>query len=175
MRPFQALKESLALLTPREKRYLGVAIIIQIFIGLVDLAALALIAAFGSLGASYVSGFALPTQVRTLIDRIGLASFETKELLIIFALATAFLFVFRSVSSLILTRKIYLYLANRQARISVDLAKRLSGTSYAWIKKKDTNELIYALTDGVNALMLGVISNFIVVLGEVIFLLLILS
>ena len=175
MRPLQALKESLALLTSREKGYLGVVIIIQIFIGLVDLAALALIAAFGSLGASYVSGFALPAQIRTLIDRIGLSSYGTKDLLIIFALATAFLFVFRSVSSLMLTRRIYLFLANRQTRISVDLAKRLSGTSYTWIKRKDTNELIYALTDGVSALMLGVISNFMIIIGEVFFLLLILT
>ncbi len=175
MRPFQALKESLGLLTSREKGYLGVVIVIQIFIGLVDLAALALIAAFGSLGATYVSGFALPAQIQTLINRIGLGSYSTKELLIVFALATAFLFVFRSVSSLILTRRIYLYLANRQTRISVDLAKRLSGTSYTWIKRKDTNELIYALTDGVGALMLGVISNFMVVVGEVFFLMLILA
>lgn len=175
MRPLQALRESLALLTSREKGYLGVVIIIQIFIGLVDLAALALIAAFGSLGASYVSGFALPAQIRTLIDRIGLSSYATKDLLVVFALATAFLFVFRSISSLILTRKIYLYLANRQTRISVDLAKRLSGTSYTWVKRKDTNELIYALTDGVGALMLGVISNFMVVVGEVFFLMLILT
>lgn len=174
MRPFQALKESIALLTPREKSYLVVVIIIQVFIGLVDLAALALIAAFGSLGATYVSGFALPEAIRTLIDRIGLGSYSVKELLVIFALATAFLFVFRSVSSLILTRRIYLYLANRQTRISVDLAKRLSGASFTWIKRKDTNELIYALTDGVGALMLGIISSFMIVVGEVFFLILIL-
>ena len=174
MRPIEALKESIALLTSREKRYLVVVIIIQIFIGLVDLAALAMIAAFGSLGATYVSGFALPAQIQTLIDRIGLGSYSVKELLVIFALTTAFLFVFRSVSSLILTRRIYLYLANRQTRISVDLAKRLSGTSFTWIKRRDTNELIYALTDGVGALMLGIISSFMIIVGEVFFLILIL-
>ena len=174
MRPSQALKESIALLTPREKRYLIVVIIIQIFIGLVDLAALAMIAAFGSLGATYVSGFALPVQIQTLIDRVGLGGYQVKELLVIFALATAFLFVFRSVSSLILTRRIYLYLANRQTRISVELAKRLSSASFTWIKRKDTNELIYALTDGVGALMLGIISSFMIIVGELFFLLLIL-
>ncbi|MGA1279752.1 MAG: hypothetical protein ACO3YA_05560, partial [Candidatus Nanopelagicaceae bacterium] len=174
MRPIEALRESIALLTSREKRYLIVVIIIQIFIGLVDLAALAMIATFGSLGATYVSGFALPAQVQTLIDRIGLGSYSVKELLVISALTTAFLFVFRSVSSLILTRRIYLYLANRQTRISVDLAKRLSGTSFTWIKRRDTNELIYALTDGVGALMLGIISSFMIIVGEVFFLMLIL-
>ncbi|MGA1610026.1 MAG: ABC transporter ATP-binding protein [Candidatus Nanopelagicaceae bacterium] len=174
MRPIEALRESIALLTSREKRYLIVVIIIQIFIGLVDLAALAMIATFGSLGATYVSGFALPAQVQTLIDRIGLGSYSVKELLVISALTTAFLFVFRSVSSLILTRRIYLYLANRQTRISVDLAKRLSGTSFTWIKRRDTNELIYALTDGVGALMLGIISSFMIIVGEVFFLILIL-
>ncbi len=174
MRPYQALRESISLLTSREKRYLIIVIIIQIFIGLVDLLALAMIAAFGSLGASYVSGFALPRQIQTLIDRVGLGSYETKELLVFFALATAFLFVFRSVSSLILTRRIYLFLANRQTRISVDLAKRLSGASFSWIKRKDTNELIYALTDGVGALMLGIISSFMIIVGEVFFLVLIL-
>ena len=174
MRPSQALRESIALLTPREKRYLIIVIIIQIFIGLVDLAALAMIATFGSLGATYVSGFALPAQIQTLIDRVGLGGYQVKELLVIFALATAFLFVFRSVSSLILTRRIYLYLANRQTRISVELAKRLSGASFTWIKRKDTNELIYALTDGVGALMLGIISSFMIIVGELFFLLLIL-
>jgi ABC-type multidrug transport system fused ATPase/permease subunit len=174
VRPYQALRESISLLTSREKRYLIIVIIIQIFIGLVDLLALAMIAAFGSLGASYVSGFALPRQIETLIERVGLSAFETRELLILFAFATAFLFVFRSISNLILTRRIYLYLANRQTRISVDLAKRLSGASFAWIKRKDTNELIYALTDGVGSLLNGVISSFMIITGEIFFLILIL-
>jgi ABC-type multidrug transport system fused ATPase/permease subunit len=174
MTPFDVLKAGLRLLHPRERAYLGVVVIIQIFIGLIDLVALACVAALGSLGASYVSGFALPQSVRSLIDNLGLGDIATQQLLIIIALATGFLFVFRSAATLILTRRIALFLANRQTRISVELAKKISTTSYAWLKRRDLNEVIYATTDGVGALMLGVIGSFMSVLGEAFFLVLIL-
>ncbi|MBM3720148.1 MAG: ABC transporter ATP-binding protein, partial [Actinobacteria bacterium] len=174
MTPFEVLKAGLRLLNPRERAYLGVVVVIQIFIGLIDLVALALVAALGSLGATYVSGFALPQSIRNVIETLGLGDVATQQILVIIALATGFLFVFRSAATLILTRRIALFLANRQTRISVELAKKISTTSYAWLKRRDLNEVIYATTDGVYSLMLGVIGNFMNVLGEAFFLVLIL-
>jgi ABC-type multidrug transport system fused ATPase/permease subunit len=174
MTPFEVLKAGLRLLNPRERAYLLVVVVIQIFIGLIDLVALALVAALGSLGASYVSGFALPQSIKRIIEAVGLGDVQTQQLLVIVALATGFLFVFRSAATLILTRRIALFLANRQTRISVELAKKISTTSYAWLKRRDLNEVIYATTDGVGALMLGVIGSFMSVLGEAFFLTLIL-
>ena len=175
MTPFEVLKAGLRLLNPRERAYLLVVVVIQIFIGLIDLVALALVAALGSLGASYVSGFALPQSIKRIIEAVGLGAVQTQQLLVIIALATGFLFVFRSAATLILTRRIALFLANRQTRISVELAKKISTTSYAWLKRRDLNEVIYATTDGVGSLMLGVIGNFMNILGEVFFLVLILA
>ncbi len=174
MTPFEVLKAGLRLLNPRERAYLGVVVVIQIFIGLIDLVALAFVAALGSLGATYVSGFALPESIRRVIENLGLGDLPTQQLLVVIAMATGFLFVFRSSATLILTRRIALFLANRQTRISVELAKKISTTSYAWLKRRDLNEVIYATTDGVLSLMLGVIGNFMNVLGEAFFLILIL-
>jgi len=170
MTPFEVLKAGLRLLNPRERAYLGVVVVIQIFIGLIDLVALALVAALGSLGATYVSGFALPQSIRNVIETLGLGGVATQQLLIIIALATGFLFVFRSGSSLYLTRKVALFLANRQARISVQLAKQLSSASYSWLKRRDLNQLIFATTDGIHAVLLGVVGSAMSVLGEVFFL-----
>jgi ABC-type multidrug transport system fused ATPase/permease subunit len=174
MTPFEVLKAGLRLLNPRERAYLGVVVVIQIFIGLIDLVALAFVAALGSLGATYVSGFALPESIRRVIENLGLGDLPTQQLLVVIAMATGFLFVFRSAATLILTRRIALFLANRQTRISVELAKKISTTSYAWLKRRDLNEVIYATTDGVGALMLSVIGSFMNVLGEAFFLILIL-
>ena len=175
MTPFEVLKAGLQLLNPRERAYLGVVVVIQIFIGLIDLVALAFVAALGSLGATYVSGFALPESIRGIIENLGLGDLPTQQLLVVIAMATGFLFVFRSAATLILTRRIALFLANRQTRISVDLARKLSTTSYAWLKRRDLNQVIFATTDGVGALFQGVMSNAMVILGELFFLILILS
>lgn len=175
MTPFEVLKAGLRLLNPRERAYLGVVVVIQIFIGLIDLVALALVAALGSLGATYVSGFALPQSIRNVIETLGLGGVGTQQLLVIIALATGFLFVFRSAATLILTRRIALFLANRQTRISVELAKKISTTSYAWLKRRDLNEVIYATTDGVGSLFQGVVANAMIIIGELFFLILILS
>jgi len=175
MTPFEVLKAGLRLLNPRERAYLGVVVVIQIFIGLIDLVALALVAALGSLGATYVSGFALPQSIRNVIETLGLGGVATQQLLVIIALATGFLFVFRSAATLILTRRIALFLANRQTRISVELAKKISTTSYAWLKRRDLNEVIYATTDGVGSLFQGVVANAMIIIGELFFLILILS
>jgi ABC-type multidrug transport system fused ATPase/permease subunit len=175
MSPFQVLKSGIGLLTRRERGFLVVAIIFQLLISFADLLALALIGIVGSLGVSYVSGFTLPNSIQTLIERIGLADLPLQRTIMVFAVATAFLFIAKSLATLVLTRRIYLYLANRQTRISVDLAKQLSNAPYTWIKRKDTNEIIYALTDGLGALFLGVIGSLMVVIGEVILLTLILT
>ncbi|MBM3720038.1 MAG: ABC transporter ATP-binding protein, partial [Actinobacteria bacterium] len=45
----------------------------------------------------------------------------------------------------------------------------------AWLKRRDLNEVIYATTDGVGSLFQGVVANAMIIIGELFFLILILS
>jgi ATP-binding cassette subfamily C protein len=162
----ELLRECLSVLSPRDRRILYLAAALQAALNIADVVAIALVGAIGALGVSYVAGFALPTWVSTLLASIGLGNLTVQQALVATAVVAAALFVIKSVSSTFVSFKIYRFLASRKAQLSAKLAKNLSSTSYFWLKNQNPQNIIFAITDGINNLMIGIIGNFFVVLAD---------
>ena len=157
----------------RDKRTLYMISVLQAALNLLDILAITLIGVIGALGVSYVAGFALPEWVATVLRYLKLDGFSIEQTLILVSALTAFLFVIKSISSVFINFRVFRFLSTRQAAISTNLSNQLSEAPYQFIKKQNPQNLIYAVTDGVNNLVIGVLGNFFTGIAELMLLFLI--
>lgn len=157
----------------RDKRTLYMISVLQAALNLLDILAITLIGVIGALGVSYVAGFALPEWVATVLRYLKLDGFSIEQTLILVSALTAFLFVIKSISSVFINFRVFRFLSIRQAAISTNLSNQLSEAPYQFIKKQNPQNLIYAVTDGVNNLVIGVLGNFFTGIAELMLLFLI--
>lgn len=175
MKTREVIRASFALLQEREKKMLFLVVILQFIVNLADVLGIVLVGAIGSLGVTYVAGFASPSWVLSLLDLLGLKDSSTQEAIMYVAGFAGILFITKSVMSLILMKRIFIFLANRQARVSMDLAEKLTRAPFHWLKRQSSDRLVYATTDGTSALFIGVLGNWIAIIVDSALLLLILS
>jgi len=142
-----------------------VLIAIQAGLSLMDLVAIALLGVVAALSAAAVTGDT-PTFVSTVLGSIGLENTNPLTLSLILALIAAVLLVTKSIISFIFTRLTLRFLANRQAIVSGTLAAELLARPLLFIERRSSQETAYALTSGVNAAVLGVLGNAVIIVSE---------
>jgi len=157
----------------RDKRTLYMISVLQAALSLLDILAISLIGVIGALGVSYVAGFAIPEWVLTVLGYLKLDGFSIEQTLILVSALTAVLFVTKSISSVFINFRVFRFLSIRQAAISTKLSNQLSEAPYQFIKKQNPQNLIYAVTDGVNNLIIGVLGSFFTGIAEFLLLFLI--
>lgn len=166
MKILRVIQECLTCLSPRDRRVLYLAAAIQGALNIADVVAIVLVGAIGALGLTYLASFALPTWVITFLDTMRLDNVTIQQALVATSALAAFLFIAKSITSTFVSFRIFRFLASRQAELSTRLAKQLSGASYVWLKNQNPQNLIYAVSEGVNNIIIGVIGNFLIVLAD---------
>ncbi len=161
----QSVKAALSLISRRDKRILVLLVGIQAGVSLLDLVAIALLGIVVALSASAVTG-ETPTFVEMLLGRVGLENSDPLILSLVLALSAAGLLITKSVISFFLTRLTLRFLANRQAMVSGNLAADLLSRPLLFIERRSSQETAYALTSGVNAAILGVLGNAVMIVSE---------
>ncbi len=161
----QSVKAALALISRRDRRILILLIGIQASLALLDLIAIALLGIVVALSASAVTG-ATPAVVSTALDAVGLSNTDPLTLSLALALVAATLLVTKSIISFLLTRRTLRFLANRQAMVSGKMAADLLARPLLFIQRRSSQETAYALTSGVNATILGVLGNAVMIASE---------
>lgn len=86
---------------------------------------------------------------------------------IILAFIAAILLVSKSVISLLLTRRIFRFIANRQAMIAGSIAERLLNRPLLELQVRSSQETTAALTTGISAITIGTLGPAIVIGAEV--------
>jgi ABC-type multidrug transport system fused ATPase/permease subunit len=161
----QSVKAALALVSRRDKRILILLIAIQASLALLDLIAIALLGIVVALSASALTG-ATPVVVSTVLDRVGLSNTDPLTLSLTLAVVAGVLLVTKSIISFLLTRRTLRFLANRQAMVSGKMAADLLAQPLLFIQRRSSQETAYALTSGVNATILGVLGNAVMIASE---------
>lgn len=157
----------MSVLSRTDKRKIGVVVIIQVFLGGLDLLG---VLAIGLLGALSVAG----VQSRGPDGRVGEAlrllhlsdaTFQTQASVI--GCIALLLLVGRTILSIIFTRKILFFLSRRGAKISAILVSRLLAQPLLTIQARTTQETLYALTTGVGVVTMGILATAIVMISDV--------
>jgi len=169
-----SVRKAVDLLPPGKRRVLFLAAALQISLGLLDLIGIALI---GLVAAVAVSGVgttiglgaatdSLPGWVQSILNWAGLGGLTVSQLSVILALSAVMILVLKTVLSAFMSRRIIRFLANRQADVSVRLAREFLSRPLSQVQRWTTPEAMYALGSGVAAATVSLLGASITIASE---------
>ena len=157
--PIPAVRTALELLPTRQRRLLALAAAAQMSLGLLDLAGIALVGAVAAVMVSGVQASALPSWLTTGLDWFGLGGLTNSQLIGLLGGLAAVSLLGKTAISALLSRRVILFLAHQQARVSARLARELFQRPLLDVQRWSSAEVIYALSPGVGAAVVGVLGG----------------
>lgn len=162
----QAVASALGLLAGRDRRLLGLSIVIQMATSALDLVGVLLIGLVGALSVTTVQSQPPPSAVTTLTQALGLEGFSSQQLVVLFAGIAAAVLLTKSVISSYLTRRVFIFLANRQALVSARLSRELLSRPLTFVQKRASQETAYALISGAGAATMALLGQLVIAATE---------
>ena len=160
------IRQSAGLLDPRDRRRLLILMVVQSLTAFLDLAAIALIGLTATL-ASGAASRAYPTWLDGLLTRVSGTQTDPYRVVLWLGAIAAVLLLTKTLASFWVTRRTFRFLANRQAMISGGLAQRLLTRPLLDVRAMSSQDISYALTNGVNALTMGVLGQTVMLVSEI--------
>ena len=162
----KAIRLSLDLLTPRDRKRLLAAMLAQMATSFLDLVGVLLIGLVGALAVTTVQSQPPPTQVSSLMGYLGLEELSPTALVITLAGTAAAVLLAKSVINAYLSRRVFLFLANRQALVSARLVKELLSRPLMFIQERSSQESSYALIGGASAATSQLLGQLVIAASE---------
>ena len=161
-----ALFRATRLLNKSDRRKIFLVISIQISLGLLDLLGVAVFGVLGSLAVSGVQSQSPNNRVGPVLSFLHLADLPFQQQAAILAvLATSFL-ILRTFLTVVVTKRTMRFLCRRGAAISSDLIARLLSQSLLFIQQRTTQQTLYAVTQGVITITVGVIASCVTLVSD---------
>ena len=162
------LKSKLALTTigrslrilPRADRTKVVAVVfLQIGLGFMDLAGIALAGVLGGLAISGVASRQPGNRVQGVLDFLNLGQLPLQTQALVLGLAISVLMVGKTIISILFTRRTIFFLSRRGAILSAVLISKLLGQPLQRVQERSMQQTMYSLTAGVNSITVGVLGT----------------
>ena len=157
---------SMQLLSRTDQRKVKAVVLLQMCMGALDLLGVAAIGLLGTLSVSGLQSKAPGDRVTTVLRALHISdsTFQTQALVL--GLSAVMLLVGRTVLSIFFTRRVLFFLSRRSAKISATLISRLLSQSLLVIQERTTQEMLFAVTRGVELLLLQVIATVVVLTSD---------
>jgi ABC-type multidrug transport system fused ATPase/permease subunit len=154
------------LLSKKDQRKILIVIVIQIFLGGLDLIGVAIMGVLGALAVNGVSSRAPGGRVNGVLEFLGIADNTFQfQAAVLGSVAVLFL-IGRTVFSIIFTRRILFFLSRRGAEVSKDLVSKLLAQPLLTIQTRSSQENLYAVTYGVSSITLGILGTAITLFSD---------
>ena len=161
---------SFKILTRKDLTKLLVVLIIQIGLSLLDLLGVALIGLIGALTVSGIQSQTPSGAVASALSLLGILEFTFQGQAAVLGLSAAIVMISRTILSIISIRRVLHFLSARGAQISSNLLRKLLSQQISVINQKTSQETLYALTNGVMSITLGIIGNSVTLIADAILL-----
>lgn len=166
-------KRCFTILSRRDKKKLGLICTIQSGLGFLDLIGVGLIGLLGAISVAGINSQEVGSGISSVLEFLQLEGVDFKKQVLILGLLSILFFSIRTIFSIVLTRKILYYLSFKGADVSSRLVSRLLSKPLLEIQKRSTQQTIYALTSGVESIVLQVIGTSVILISDISLLLLI--
>lgn len=154
---------SLSLLTRKQRFKLGLSVVIQCALSVLDLIGIALLGLLGAISLQSIS----QTDNLKVLDITSLEKYSTNTQSALLAGIAIGILILRTFLSIIVTRKTLNFLSHISAELSGQLMTKLLFKPIAFIQQKKSQELVFALTEGVGALVLGINGTLMVLFADI--------
>ncbi len=157
---------SLRLLAPKDRRKLGLVVVIQIFLSGLDLFGVALIGVVSALAITGVSGQVTGNRVGAVLEFMQLDGYTFETQVAILGATAGVTLIGRTLLSIFFIRKSLFFLAHKAAIISGDLTSRVLAQPLLQLQKRTSQETLYALTAGVSSLVLNILGAVVILASD---------
>ena len=157
---------ALRVLPPSDKPKIFAVVILQAMLGILDLIGVAAIGVLGALAVTGIQSLSPGNRVSEVLNFLRISGFDFQSQVAILGIGATFIFVTRTIISIIVVRKIFTFLSLRGALLSSNLISRLMSQSIIKIRERSTQETVYSLTTGVTAITLGVLGTAITLISD---------
>ncbi len=162
---------SWGLISDKSKQKLIVLTIMQFIAGLIDLVGVLLISLVISIGVGTATNsdiFSFANQIFESISRVlGISVIQTMLTISIL------LFIFKTVLSYLLTKKILNTLAIETSELTIAITRKVLGAPHGFITEFKSQNLLYSLTGGIESIVLGFLGGVLLLTSETFLLILI--
>jgi ABC-type multidrug transport system fused ATPase/permease subunit len=165
--PKNVLFRSMQILSKRDQQKILMVIVVQIFLGLLDLLAVVLVGILGALAVNGIQSRSPGNRVASALNLLSIDSLSLQMQVGILGISAAILMVIRTLLSVYFSRKVLFFLSRRGAQLSSQLVKRLLSQSLLVIQERTTQQMLYALTNGVGTITLGVLGTAVNLIADV--------
>ena len=153
------IARSTHLLPRQDKLKVGLVVVLQIGLGLLDLIGVAIVGVLGALAVSGVESRQPGNRVHAVLLFFHLESLTLQQQATYLGVTAALLLVGKTMISIIFTRKIIFFLSRRGAAISTNLLSRLLAQPLQNLQQRSMQQNLYAVTAGVSTITVGVLST----------------
>ena len=162
----KAILQSLQLLSRRDRGTFIRVTILQMLVSILDLVGVLIFGLMAAVAASAVSSQPVPGAGGELLSSLQLTGDSSPSLIISLLFAAGIILVSKSAFSVVLSRRVFRFLATRQAVVSSRLAEALLSQPLLSVQKRSSQETVYALTTGANSATNGILGQTSIALSE---------
>ena len=160
------IKKILTLLSNSDRKKLFALSAVQVSLGFLDLLGVLGIGLLGSLSINNISGNSNNDFTKEVLSVLNLEMKSIQFQVSVIATASLLLLISRTVISIYFTRKILSFLAHRSAKVTAGLTSKLLSRSILDIKTRTYQENLFALTTGVQYLLIQVLATSLVIISD---------
>jgi len=171
---WHTVSESFGILSQADKKKISFITIIQILLGFLDLLGILVVGLIVIISSNGIKSMPPGSLVQQTINFLGISDLKFQSQVAVLGCLAAIILISRTLTSMFFTRKIFFYLSRKAAILSSNLVHKLLSQDLLIIQKRSSQETLYAVTTGVNSVMVGIIGTVLNLVTDL-FLLLILS
>lgn len=159
--------QSLLMLPINDFKKLSVVIAIQIFLGLLDLLGVAAIGVLGALAVKGVASQSPGTRVQQVLEFVGIADHSLQSQVAFLGATAATLLIVRTFLTVVFAKRTLLFLSRRSASIANKIFQDFISQNLLKIKNISSQEVLFGVTRGVDAIMVGVIGTSVTLISDI--------
>jgi len=161
------LGRSTRIIDHKDRKKILLVIIIQIALGIFDLAGVALIGLLASLAVTGIESSHPGLAVMSVLKYLHVENLSFQGRVAVIGVMAAATLIFRTIFSIIFTKKTLHFLSRRGAILTGSLVRKLLQQEVSVVQARTTQETLFALTTGVNAITLGILGTGVTLLSDV--------
>lgn len=160
------LGRSMSVLSRSDQRKVALVIVVQVCMSFLDLVGVAIVGLVGALSITGIQSQDPGTRVSQVLDFLHLSDRGLQYQVAFLGITAGIFFVSRSVLSVFISRRTLYFLSRRGAVVSSRLVFKLLSNSLLEVQILGVQQTVYALTNGVNTITLGVLGTAIALISD---------
>lgn len=157
---------SLNLMSPSSKKKLMRYSILNLLLSFLDLIGVVLIGVVGGLALNGVRSINPQGKLQQTLEILRLNHFSFQTQVAFLGLISAFFLLSRTLLSMIVTRSALYFLAEESFKVSVGLISKILNKSAYFVRNKSGQEVLYAVTTGIDAITMKVLGTSVLLLSD---------